>query len=246
MLGGEVTRRHGGDGLARRHDRRHAARHRRPVVRRVRAARRDAAAVRRLERLRRQGPVRRSAHRRARSERTVRGRRPAVGAPPRTRSSPATPCSTARPAASSISRGRAGERFAVRNSGAVAVVEGVGDHGCEYMTGGTAVVLGTTGRNFAAGMSGGLAYVLDLNPDLVNRELVDLDPLDAADEHGPAHAAHEPRRDDRVTRRRAAARRLAGQPGARSPPSYPATTRPWSRPSPRPRRRRHKARQCCR
>jgi len=58
-------------------------------------------------------------------------------------------------------RGIAGERFAVRNSGAVAVVEGVGDHGCEYMTGGTIVVLGETGRNFAAGMSGGIAYVLD-------------------------------------------------------------------------------------
>ena len=58
-------------------------------------------------------------------------------------------------------RGVAGERFAVRNSGAQAVVEGVGDHGCEYMTGGTVVVLGATGRNFAAGMSGGIAYVLD-------------------------------------------------------------------------------------
>src|SRR5205807_6126026 len=58
-------------------------------------------------------------------------------------------------------RGRVGERFAVRNSGATAVVEGVGDHGCEYMTGGTVVVLGRTGRNFAAGMSGGIAYVYD-------------------------------------------------------------------------------------
>ena len=58
-------------------------------------------------------------------------------------------------------RGLAGERFAVRNSGALAVVEGVGDHGCEYMTGGRVVVLGPTGRNFAAGMSGGVAYVLD-------------------------------------------------------------------------------------
>ena len=57
--------------------------------------------------------------------------------------------------------GVAGERFAVRNSGAIAVVEGVGDHGCEYMTGGTVVVLGRTGRNFAAGMSGGVAFVLD-------------------------------------------------------------------------------------
>jgi glutamate synthase domain-containing protein 3 len=60
-------------------------------------------------------------------------------------------------------RGTAGERFAVRNSGAVAVVEGVGDHGCEYMTGGRVVVLGPTGINFAAGMSGGIAYVLDLD-----------------------------------------------------------------------------------
>jgi glutamate synthase (NADPH/NADH) large chain len=78
-------------------------------------------------------------------------------------------------------RGRVGERFAVRNSGAVAVVEGVGDHGCEYMTGGTVVVLGPTGRNFAAGMSGGTAYVWRLDPLRVNRELVDLEPVrDAA------------------------------------------------------------------
>jgi glutamate synthase (NADPH/NADH) large chain len=65
-------------------------------------------------------------------------------------------------------RGRTGERFCVRNSGATVVSEGVGDHGCEYMTGGHAVVLGETGRNFAAGMSGGVAYVIDLNPDNVN------------------------------------------------------------------------------
>ncbi len=65
-------------------------------------------------------------------------------------------------------RGRTGERFCVRNSGALVVSEGVGDHGCEYMTGGTAVVLGETGRNFAAGMSGGVAYVIDLDPDNVN------------------------------------------------------------------------------
>ncbi|WP_088988463.1 glutamate synthase large subunit [Micromonospora chokoriensis] len=74
-------------------------------------------------------------------------------------------------------RGRVGERFAVRNSGAVAVVEGVGDHGCEYMTGGTVVVLGATGRNFAAGMSGGTAYVHHLDRARVNTELVDLAPL---------------------------------------------------------------------
>ncbi|HNI70637.1 MAG TPA: glutamate synthase-related protein, partial [Marmoricola sp.] len=70
-------------------------------------------------------------------------------------------------------RGQAGERFCVRNSGATAVVEGVGDHGCEYMTGGTVVVLGPTGRNFAAGMSGGVAYVLDLDQSRVNPELVE-------------------------------------------------------------------------
>jgi glutamate synthase (NADPH/NADH) large chain len=79
-------------------------------------------------------------------------------------------------------RGTAGERFCVRNSGASAVVEAVGDHGCEYMTGGVAVVLGSTGRNFAAGMSGGVAYVLDLDADLVNPELVDLLPLRPDDE----------------------------------------------------------------
>ena len=75
-------------------------------------------------------------------------------------------------------RGVAGERFAVRNSGATAVVEGVGDHGCEYMTGGRVVVLGRTGRNFAAGMSGGVAYVLDLAGDFeqrCNRGMVDLE-----------------------------------------------------------------------
>ncbi len=82
-------------------------------------------------------------------------------------------------------RGMAGERFGVRNSGATAVVEGVGDHGCEYMTKGLVVVLGQTGRNFAAGMSGGVAYVLDEDGDFAircNRGMVDLDPLDAADQ----------------------------------------------------------------
>jgi glutamate synthase (NADPH/NADH) large chain len=71
-------------------------------------------------------------------------------------------------------RGMVGERFCVRNSGATAIVEGVGDHGCEYMTGGIAVVLGRTGRNFAAGMSGGRAFVLDLNHAHVNQEMVDI------------------------------------------------------------------------
>ena len=78
-------------------------------------------------------------------------------------------------------RGKAGERFCVRNSGVEAVVEGVGDHGCEYMTGGKAVILGETGRNFAAGMSGGIAYVYDVKgvfPGNCNKEMVDLDPVE--------------------------------------------------------------------
>jgi len=78
-------------------------------------------------------------------------------------------------------RGVAGERFAVRNSGAMAVVEGVGDHGCEYMTGGRVVVLGHAGRNFAAGMSGGVAYVLDAEGSFAhrcNKDMVDLERLD--------------------------------------------------------------------
>jgi len=78
-------------------------------------------------------------------------------------------------------RGRAGERFCVRNSGAVAVVEGVGDHACEYMTNGRVVILGPTGRNFAAGMSGGIAYIFDESRTFrenCNQEMVDLEPVD--------------------------------------------------------------------
>ncbi len=81
-------------------------------------------------------------------------------------------------------RGKAGERFAVRNSGANAVVEGIGDHGCEYMTGGRVVILGSTGRNFAAGMSGGIAYVYNVDgkfSSLCNVDMIDLDPLDEVD-----------------------------------------------------------------
>ena len=66
--------------------------------------------------------------------------------------------------------GAAGERFCVRNSGAATVVEGVGDHGCEYMTGGCVVIIGSVGKNFAAGMSGGIAYVLDENNDLYTKD----------------------------------------------------------------------------
>ncbi|HRD81190.1 MAG TPA: glutamate synthase large subunit [Saprospiraceae bacterium] len=81
-------------------------------------------------------------------------------------------------------RGKAGERFCVRNSGAQVVAEGCGDHGCEYMTGGLALILGRTGRNFGAGMSGGIAYVWDVKGDFAERcnpEMIDLDPLDEAD-----------------------------------------------------------------
>ncbi|MBX7236394.1 MAG: glutamate synthase large subunit [Caldilineales bacterium] len=91
-------------------------------------------------------------------------------------------------------RGMAGERFAVRNSGARAVVEGVGDHGCEYMTGGQVVVLGKTGRNFAAGMSGGMAYVIDWEGDFktrVNFEMVGLEPLCDPDEIAAVRALIE-------------------------------------------------------
>jgi glutamate synthase (NADPH/NADH) large chain len=82
-------------------------------------------------------------------------------------------------------RGVAGERFAVRNSGAIAVVEGTGDHGCEYMTGGVVVVIGPTGRNFAAGMSGGIAYVLDEDGTFERRcnlSMIDLEPVEAEEE----------------------------------------------------------------
>jgi glutamate synthase (ferredoxin) len=104
-------------------------------------------------------------------------------------------------------RGLAGERFAVRNSGVHAVVEGVGDHGCEYMTGGRVLVLGKTGRNFAAGMSGGIAYVLDIEGDFArrcNQEMVELEALVDLDDIGMVwqmlqrHAAYT--RSDRALR----------------------------------------------
>ncbi len=82
-------------------------------------------------------------------------------------------------------RGIAGGRFCVRNSGAVAVIEGIGDHGCEYMTGGRVVIIGKTGRNFAAGMSGGIAYVLDLDGNFdyfCNKGLVELTSLESIED----------------------------------------------------------------
>ena len=112
----------------------------------------------------------------------------------------------------------AGERFAVRNSGATAVVEGVGDHGCEYMTGGTVVVLGKAGRNFAAGMRGGIAYVLDEEGDFSQRcnlAMVDLEPIPE---------------EDRVAADAGANVELETH-GKVPSTTWPATTRPRSRPS---------------
>ena len=111
-------------------------------------------------------------------------------------------------------RGRTGERFCVRNSGALVVSEGVGDHGCEYMTGGHAVVLGETGRNFAAGMSGGIAYVIDLDPRQRQRR-------QRGRRRGPvrrrqavaARCRAPPPGGDRLDRRREAARRLVRRRG---------------------------------
>ncbi|MEO8935699.1 MAG: glutamate synthase-related protein [Burkholderiaceae bacterium] len=99
--------------------------------------------------------------------------------------------------------GVAGERFAVRNSGGTAVVEGVGDHGCEYMTGGTVVVLGQTGRNFAAGMSGGVAYVLDTDGDFAKRcntAMVDLEKIERNGANGDGAVRHAGRVDEEMLR----------------------------------------------
>jgi glutamate synthase (NADPH/NADH) large chain len=123
-------------------------------------------------------------------------------------------------------RGVAGERFAVRNSGATAVVEGVGDHGCEYMTGGVVVVLGDTGRNFAAGMSGGIAYVLDEDDSFAQRcnlAQVELEPIEEEDEaleqlahqggdlesHGRVDVSHDMTRFDAIRLRQLIASHLA-------------------------------------
>ncbi len=148
--------------------------HGRPAAFDASSPRHLAALERRRQRLRRQRPVG--------GRIVVRPDQGATSTPP-SRSSPATSSGTAPPAAMYL-RGQVGERFCVRNSGAVAVVEGVGDHGCEYMTGGRAVILGPTGRNFAAGMSGGVAFVLDLDEGDVNPELVELNAVtdDAVEE----------------------------------------------------------------
>ncbi len=115
-------------------------------------------------------------------------------------------------------RGLAGERFAVRNSGAKAVVEGIGDHGCEYMTGGVVVVLGPTGQNFAAGMSGGIAYIYD--PDQTfrshcNLEMVDLVPVEDYKDIGLFEQLDQPARSlHRLEGRRRHRERLLDRAGA--------------------------------
>ena len=119
-------------------------------------------------------------------------------------------------------RGRAGERFCVRNSGALAVVEGIGDHGCEYMTGGVAVVIGPTGRNFAAGMSGGSAFVFDEAGEFPARCNLDMVALEKLEE--PEDVEHGPRPPD-------PARRLHQE--HRSPPGCSATGTGRSRSSSR-------------
>ena len=111
-------------------------------------------------------------------------------------------------------RGQVGERFCVRNSGAVAVVEGVGDHGCEYMTGGRVVVLGPTGRNFAAGMSGGIAYVYDPERTFgqrVNLDMVDVEPLDGEDSFLVRTLVERHARGDRLRRGGPPARALGAR-----------------------------------
>ncbi len=147
-------------------------RHRRPELRGVRARRRHAAPGRRHERLLRQGPLGRTPDRASADdapfvaeEQIIAGNVIAYGAT----------------SGELFIRGQVGERFCVRNSGATAVVEGVGDHACEYMTGGEALILGPTGRNVGAGMSGGLAWILDLDRDRLNTELVDAAELTDSD-----------------------------------------------------------------
>ena len=136
--------------------------------------------------------------------------------------------------------GAAGERFAVRNSGALAVVEGVGDHGCEYMTRGTVVVLGPHGRNLGAGMTGGEAFLLDPDERLVNDELVDARPARARRARAPRRAPRPARPSHRLGRALRAARRpgsgrLAASAGSR-PAARSSSARHTRRAASRPRR----------
>ena len=216
MLGHEVTKRYGGEGLPRRHHRPDPGRLGRPVVRGVPAARHHAPARGRRQRLRRQGPVRRPDRDPARPV-----RRPS---PPTSRSSPATSSATAPRRARSSSAGGVGERFCVRNSGVTAVVEGVGDHACEYMTGGRVLVLGKTGRNFAAGMSGGTAYVLDLEDPPGQPRARRPRPGAGRRRRGAARAGRPPPRGDRFDAWPRSCWPTGRAPSPASPRSCRATT----------------------
>ena len=162
----------GRQGAARRHHRCPVPWLGRAVFRRLPAPRDHPAAGRRRQRLPGQGPVRRPDHRGPGPGGQVRRRGPDHRGQ-RDR--------LWRHGGEMFLRGVVGERFCVRNSGATAVAEGTGDHGCEYMTGGVVAVLGPVGRNFAAGMSGGLAYLLDPDPVRVNTDMADLEGLDDDD-----------------------------------------------------------------
>ena len=177
IVGSEITRRWGAEGLARGHHRDPFHRQRRAELRRVHAQGHDLLPGRRLQRLPRQRLVRRQDHRLSAGAVHLRARRrTSLSATwPSTAPRAARPTSAAWPASASASATAASN----------AVVESVGDHGCEYMTGGSVVVLGPTGRNFAAGMSGGVAYVLDEAGDFPRRcnlQMVALEKLEDADE----------------------------------------------------------------
>ena len=209
---------------ARGHDLGAARRHRRPELRRLPGARRVARADGRCQRLCRQGPVGRPGRRaparglkRDPLENIIVGNTVLYGAI----------------GGEAYFEGVAGERFAVRNSGAVSVVEGTGDHGCEYMTGGVVVVLGDTGRNFAAGMSGGVAYVYDPKArfgELCNMAMVELEPVGVAVRRQgrarPAAPAGHERRRQRHGRRAGLRRRAPAHPGRAPSPAHRQRARP--------------------
>ena len=175
--------------LAGRHDSLQVHRFGGPKLRRVSGRRRDARTSGRRERLRRQGPIGRPGHHLSAAESSfvaedniIIGNVALYGAT----------------SGEAFFRGRAAERFAVRNSGAHAVIEGVGDHGCEYMTGGRVVILGPTGRNFAAGMSGGIAYVWDPNDAFLvncNMGMVELEKVENDEDAAELRALIEKHRD---------------------------------------------------
>ena len=132
-------------------------------------------------------------------------------------------------------RGQVGERFLVRNSGATAVVEGIGDHGCEYMTGGQTLIIGRTGRNFGAGMSGGTAYVLDLQTERVNKQALAVRRAAAAASWTPRTATSSTACSSSTSRKpsrcsRPGCSRTSTTPQPASPRCCRATTRPSCKP----------------